>query len=237
LITTFIFIGTVISFNKYTLSGLIPFFIFPIALVSLSGLPAGYLLKRVLLVLPFAALIAAFNPFMDQRVIFSIGSINISGGWVSFVSIILRSVLTVSAALILIALTGFNSVCLALSKFGVPKPFVMQLLFSFRYLFVLTDEAGRLVRAWSSRSFSSKAIGFRTFVSLVGNLLLRTLERAERIYLAMCSRGFDGRIRMIRQMKIGFREIIFGTAWSSLFVLMRCFNIPVKFGALIMGRF
>ncbi len=237
LITTLIFIVAVVSFDKYAISGLIPFFIFPIALVALSGLPAGYLFKKVLLVLPIAALIAIFNPFMDREVIFYVGPLGISGGWISFFSIILRFILTVSAALILIALTGFNSVCLALSKFGVPKPFVVQLLFFFRYLFVLTDEAGRMVRAWSLRSFSSKKISFRVFISLTGHLLLRTLDRAERIYLAMCSRGFDGRIRMIRVMKIGSREIIFGIGWSVLFVLLRCYNIPVKLGALMTGRF
>jgi cobalt/nickel transport system permease protein len=236
LITTLIFIIVVVSFDKYALSGLVPFFIFPIALVALSGLPAGYLLKKVLLVLPFAALIAVFNPLMDRKIVFHVGALGISGGWVSFFSIILRFVLTVSAALILIALTGFNAVCLALSKFGVPKPFVTQLLFFFRYIFVLTDEAGRMVRAWSLRSFNSRKISFKVYVFLVGHLLLRTLDRAERIYLAMCSRGFDGRIRMIRAMKIGPGEIIFGFGWSALFVLLRCYNIPVKLGALIIGR-
>jgi cobalt/nickel transport system permease protein len=236
LITTLIFIIAVVSFDKYTLSGLIPFFIFPITLVALSGLPAGYLFKKVLLVLPFAALIAIFNPLMDREVIVYVGPLGISGGWISFFSIIMRFLLTVSAALILIALTGFNSVCLALSKFGVPKPFVVQLLFFFRYLFVLTDEAGRMVRAWSLRAFSSKKISFGVFISLIGHLLLRTLDRAERIYLAMCSRGFDGRVRMLRIMKIGPREIIFGMGWSILFVLLRWYNIPVKLGGLIIGR-
>jgi cobalt/nickel transport system permease protein len=230
LITTLIFILAVVSFDKYALSGLIPFFIFPIALVAVSGLPAGYLFKKVFLVLPFAVLVAIFNPLMDKEVLFRVGSFGISGGWVSFFSIVLRFVLTVSAALILIALTGFNSVCLALSKFGIPKPFVVQLLFFFRYIFVLTDETQRMVRAWSLRAFSSKAINFRIFISLIGNLLLRTLSRAERIYLAMCSRGFDGSIRMIKVMEIGPREISFGIGWSILFLFLRFYNIPVKLG-------
>lgn len=237
LITTFIFIVAVVSFDKYTLSGLMPFFAFPIALVALSGLPVGYLFKKVLLVLPFAGLVAIFNPLMDREVIFRIGSLGISGGWVSFFSIILRFILTVSVVLILICLTGFNAVCFALSKLGIPKPFVVQLLFFFRYLFVLTDEAARMVRAWSLRALGAKVIDFKAFVSLIGHLLLRTIDRAERIYLAMRSRGFDGRIRMIRAMNIGPREFIFGIGWSILFVLLRFYNVPVKLGALIMGRF
>lgn len=209
LITTLIFIVTVISFDKYTLSAMTPFFIYPVVLMSFGGLPYRYILKKVLLVSPFAVLVGIFNPLMDRGVVMHLGSIGISGGWVSFVSIIFRFVLTVTAALILVSLTGFNAVCAALIKFGVPRPFVIQLLFFYRYIFVLTDETERMVRASSFRAPNSKIIAFRTFVSLVGNLLLRTFDRAERIYRAMCCRGFDGHIHMIRSMRIGYREIIF----------------------------
>jgi len=237
LIATFIFIVTVVSFDRYALAVLTPFFIFPIVLISLSGLPAGYLLKKVLIVSPFAILVGIFNPLMDRGILFHIGSLGISGGWVSFFSIILRFILTVTAALILISLTGFNAVCAGLIKLGVPKPFVIQLLFFYRYIFVLSDEAERMVRAGSFRAFHSGAIGFRTFIALLGNLLLRTLDRAERIYHAMCCRGFDGNIRIIRSMKITYQEIIFVFGWGALFIFLRYFNIPLKLGVFVTGFF
>ena len=98
---------------------------------------------------------------------------------------------------------------------------------------MLTDEAERLVRARSLRSFSSRAMGFGTFVPLAGHLLLRTLDRAQRIYLAMCCRGFDGHIRIIRLMKIGFKEIVFLSGWILVFVFFRLYNIPEKLGVLV----
>jgi len=235
LVTTLAFIIAVVSFDKYTISAMTPFFIYPVVLVSLGGLPPGYLLKKILIVSPFAILIGIFNPLIDREVLIRIGTLGISGGWVSFVSIILRFILTIAAALILVSLTGFNAVCSALLKFGVPRPFVTQLLFFYRYIFVLTDEAERMVRARSFRAFNSVAMDFRTFISLIGNLLLRTLNRAERIYLAMCCRGFDGNIRMIRPMRIGYREIVFVLGWIALFVFLRYFNIPLKLGILITG--
>jgi cobalt/nickel transport system permease protein len=233
LIATLAFIVTVVSFDKYALSALIPFILYPIVLISVGGLPVRYLLKKVLLVLPVALVIGIFNPLIDREAYFYLGSLGVSGGWVSFLSILLRFVLTVSAALILLALTGFNAVCMALAKFGVPRPFVVQLLFFYRYLFVLTDEAERLVRARSLRSFNSRAMGFGTFVPLSGHLLLRTLDRAQRIYLAMCCRGFDGHIRIVRAMKIGFKEVVFLSGWILLFVVFRLFNIPEKLGMLV----
>ena len=237
LITTLLFIMTVVSFGKYTLLAFIPFFIYPVFLIFVGGLPASYLLKKVLLISPFAILVGIFNPIIDREIIFHIGSIGISGGLVSFFSIILRFILTVTAALILIALTGFNSVCEALSKLGVPRPFVVQLLFFYRYLFVLADEAQRMERARVLRTFHFGAMQYRTFISLIGHLLLRTLDRAERIYRAMCCRGFDGHIRMMTSMKSGFKDYSFVSVWLFLFVVFRIYNIPLKLGEFVMGHF
>jgi len=235
LITTFIFIFAVVSFDKYAVSALTPFFIYPIALVSLGGLPYGYLLKKLLIVSPFAILVGIFNPLIDREILIRIGSIGISGGWVSFISIIFRFILTVTAALILVSLTGFNAVCAALIKFGVPRPFVVQLLFFYRYIFVLTEEAESMVRAMSFRAFNKGAMGFRAFISLTGNLLLRAFERAERIYRAMRCRGFDGNIRLVKPMKIRRQEIAFMSGWALLFVFLRYSNAPLKLGAFITG--
>lgn len=235
LITTLVFIIMVVSFNKYEISSLTVFFIYPLALITVGGLPAGYFFKKVLLVSPFAVFIGIFNPLIDKEILVYIGTIGISGGWISFISIIMRFALTVSAALILVALTGFNSVCESLLKFGVPKIFVLQLLFFNRYISVLTDETVRAARARSLRSFSSRHMRLKVFASMISHLLLRTLDMAERIYRAMCCRGFDGNIHIIRKMKIGYREIVFVFGWALLFVLLRYYNLPIKLGAVITG--
>lgn len=235
LITTLMFIIAVVSFDKYALAAITPFFIYPIVLISLGELPAVYLLKKVLIVSPFAILVGIFNPLMDKEILIHIGSIGISGGWVSFLSILLRFILTVTAAFILLSLTGFNAVCEALIKFGAPRVFVIQLLFFYRYIFVLTYEAERMVRARSLRAFNSRLMGFRTFISLIGHLLLRTLDRAERIYRAMCCRGFDGHIHIIKSRKIDYQDILFTFGWALLFVFFRYFNTPLQLGILIKG--
>lgn len=221
LITTLAFIVAVVSFDKYVLSSLAPYFIYPAFLIRMGGLPTGYLISRVFLVAPFAVIVGIFNPLFDTEILFSIGSVGISGGWVSFLSILFRFFLTTLAALILVASTGFNAVCDSLMRFGVPRPFVVQLLFFHRYAFVLTDEVGRMARARTLRAFRAGAADTRTFVPMIGHLLLRTWDRAERIYLAMCSRGFDGRLPLVRSMKIAGGEIIFMSAWLLFFVCFR----------------
>jgi cobalt/nickel transport system permease protein len=230
LLTTLVFIVTVVSFDKYAITGLIPFIIYPVVLIAMGNLPPGYLLKKIALAAPFAFFIGIFNPLLDRNVMVHLGPLAISGGWVSFASIMLRFVLTVSAALILIAGTGLNAVCLALEKLGTPRAFVVQLLFLYRYIFVLTDEALRLVRARALRSFQGRGMGLKVFSYMIGQLLLRTLDRAQRIHLAMLSRGFDGKIRQIRPLKVQGRDILFFLGWSALFVLWRWYNIPHLLG-------
>jgi len=234
LITTLLFIVTVVSFDKYTILAFVPFFAYPIILISSGGLPPGYFLKKVIQVAPFAVLIGIFNPIMDREIISHIGSIGISGGWISFLSILIRFLLTVSAALILVALAGFNAVCLALRKFGVPRPFVVQLLFFYRYIFVLVDEAERMEMARSLRSFNSRSRPFKIFISIIGHLLLRSFDRAERIYLAMRCRGFDGNIRLIRDLKAGWKDFAFVAGWTLLFAAFRMNNISVRLGEIVM---
>jgi len=234
LITSLVFITTVISFDKYEISALLPYFVYPVFLGAMGNIPPVYLLKKLLIVSPFAVMIGIFNPLIDREILISLGGFGISGGWVSFASILIRFTLTVGVALTLIAVTGFNAVCLALDKLGTPKVFVIQLVFLYRYIFVLVDEAARMVRARSLRTFEGGGSGIKTYGPLVGHLLLRTLGRAQRIYMAMCCRGFDGEIRILKPLRFGAMEIGFVAGWSALFFLMRIYNVPTLMGSAIM---
>jgi cobalt/nickel transport system permease protein len=233
LLTTLGFIIAVVSFDKYAITGLIPFVIYPVVLIAMGNLPSGYLVKKIAMAAPFAFFVGIFNPLFDHAVMVHLGPLAISGGWVSFASIMLRFVLTVSAALILIASTGLNAVCLALEKLGTPRIFVVQLMFLYRYIFVLTDEALRLVRARALRSCQGRGMGLKVFSHMIGQLLLRTLDRGQRINLAMLSRGFDGKIRQLRPLTIQGRDILFLLGWSALFVLWRWYNIPHLLGNVV----
>lgn len=233
LLTTLIFIITVISFAKYEISPLVPFFLYPAVMISLGELPVYYLLRKILIVIPFAVMIGIFNPLIDREILMRIGPLSISGGWISFCSIMIKFTLTAGSVLVLIACTGFNAVCMALEKMGTPRIFAVQLLFLYRYIFVLIVETSRMANARSLRSFDGKGKGIKVFGYLLGHLLLRTVDRAQRIHLAMLCRGFDGEIRVNRRLEAGLREVIFTVAWSSFFIAMRFYNIPLIAGSFI----
>jgi cobalt/nickel transport system permease protein len=231
LITTLIFIVTVVSFHKYTLSGLLPFLVFPLYLLIRADLPATQVLKKLLVALPFAFFIGIFNPFFDQEPLMQLGPLSVTGGWISFASILLRYTLTVTAALTLIATTSFTGICMALEKLGCPKVFALQLLFLYRYLFVLIDEASRLIRARALRTFHGRGRSLKVFGCLLGQLLLRSLERAQRIHLAMNCRGFDGNIHMRKPVRFKRCDALFILVWTAYFISCRYWNIPQLLGS------
>ncbi|MFA6609357.1 MAG: cobalt ECF transporter T component CbiQ, partial [Candidatus Omnitrophota bacterium] len=69
------------------------------------------------------------------------------------------------------------------------------------------------------------------------HLLLRTLDRAERVYRAMCCRGFDGSIRVIKPLSIDFKDMVFMIIWTAIFISFRLWDVPVKLGELLMRIF
>ncbi len=146
-------------------------------------------------------------------------------GVVRFASILLKSWLSVQAALLLTATTHFTQVLYALQAFRLPPVLVAILSFAYRYLFVMIDEAQRMLRARESRSAeipgqrSGGSIIWRARVvgQMVGTLFIRAYERSERIYLAMLARGFTGEIRLLKPTLLSQREQ--GILWVGLATL------------------
>ena len=126
--------------------------------------------------------------------------------------------------------------CSALGRLGVPRPFVVQLLLLYRYLCVMTEEASRLTRARELRGFG-KPLAMRVFMSLIGHLLLRSWERAERIYFAMCARGFAGDLPTGKSSVWERTEWIALIAWAGALLALRLADLPTRFGQLVLGVF
>jgi cobalt/nickel transport system permease protein len=228
------FLLAVASFGRYEVSALLPFVFFPVVVAALGGVPFRYLLKRVLLALPFVLVLGAFNPVLDRHVMLQLGDLAISGGWLSFASMVLRLILTVAAGVVLVATTGLDGVCLALERLGLPEVFVMQIGFLHRYSFVLVEEAGRMLRAREQRA-NGRRLSLRAFSVLLGHLLLRTWDRARRIHLAMLARGFEGHFHTRRRRSFRAQDVLFLAAWGSAFLFLRLVHVPRLLEALLSG--
>jgi cobalt/nickel transport system permease protein len=126
-------------------------------------------------------------------------------GLLRFLSIALKSWISVQAAVLLAGVTPFPALLAALRALRVPPLLVAIFSLMWRYLFVLVDEALRLLRARQARSGHSDLPGLKPGGSLpwraavaggmAGSLFLRAFERSDRIYMAMLARGYDGEVR------------------------------------------
>ncbi|HRR32615.1 MAG TPA: cobalt ECF transporter T component CbiQ [Kiritimatiellia bacterium] len=229
---TVAFIVVVMSFPRYEISALVPFLFYPLVLVSLGRIPGRHIVRKIWVASPFALAVGLFNPFFDRQ---PYGPLGVAGGWVSFASVLLRFLLTVGAALALVACTGMNRLAAGLGRMGVPRVFVVQLLFLYRYLFVVSDEGGKMLRSVEMRSEKGRPLRFRPYGSLLGTLLLRSMDRAERVYRAMVARGFDGEVRELGRPAIRFEDILFVGVWLAFFIIARVWNLADGLGLLLTG--
>lgn len=189
-----------------------------LSVVILSELGVGYVLKRAVLALPFvlAALPVVFTLPGAALLRMPLGPWELTAslpGLERFVSIALKSWLSVQAAIVLAGCTPFPELLAAMRAVRVPRLLVAIFGLMWRYLFVLADEALRLMRARAARSGEADRPGLRTGGSLAwraritggmaGSLFLRAIERSDRIYNAMLARGYDGEVRGLAQSGLG----------------------------------
>lgn len=143
-----------------------------------SRVSSSQLLLRLALVEPFAlgiATLALLRP----------------GGTELFLSMVIKSTLCLACMILLTATTRFTDLLQVLWRLHVPALLVTTLALMHRYLFVLFDEMERMQRARRSRTFvAGKASAWRSSAQVAALLFVRASERAERVYLAMCARGW-----------------------------------------------
>ena len=160
----------------------------------------------------------------------------VSAGWFTFASIMLKSTLAVSAALLLLATTGLNRIAHGLRAFFIPKLFVLQLVLTYRYISVLMEEVSRALTAYSMRSFR-KGLHYSAWGSMPGHILIRSIDRAERVYAAMCLRGFEGEYRSGSITPLRLYDILFAVCWVLFFAAARLWNMPDTAGLFLQGVF
>lgn len=224
LLVTLLFLVTVLSIPLTNLSSLILFMVYPILSCSMAGISYGSIVKRSLIVLPFILFIGIFNPILDRQVVFYWEGIGVTSGWISFFSILIRGLISVQAVFILILTTGFYNLCRGMQLLKVPSLLITQFLFVYRYIAVLLQEALNMDRARKARSFGRKSYPVRMWGVFIGQLLIRTIERSQRIHRAMISRGFTGVIESVSHSTWRIRETFYLLLWILFFGVLRFYQ-------------
>ncbi|HEY0981554.1 cobalt ECF transporter T component CbiQ [Schlesneria sp.] len=178
-----IILSSLIPAEHWPAQGLLMAFVF--AGLSLAGIELGYLARRVGLFLPMLLIFGLSIPLaqMDRE-----------AAWVWTIGLWLRCLISFLAGLWLIHVLPFPELLMTLRSWKCPGLLVAMLAFMYRYIFILWDEVNRLRNARDARDFGTASLWMKwtTNAQLIGLLLLRAMERAERTHHAMLARGWDG---------------------------------------------
>lgn len=176
-------------------------------LIIMSKIPIRVVGKRTLIALPF--LFAAIPLIFDRQSswIVNLPLVNFGiglsmEGIERFIGIVMKSTISIQAAILLTSTTRFPDMLFGLRYLHVPAVFVSVFGLTWRFLFVMVNETQRMIHARESRSsslsFKQKHAGGSIFWrgkvtgGMAGSLFVRSLERSDRIYQSMLSRGYDG---------------------------------------------
>lgn len=216
-----IYIAIVVSVDKYQLGRIIMMALYLIVAYNIANLSVKDALHRMRLILPLVLAVGIFNPIFDRSPGMTVGGIMITAGWISMLSLMLKGIYSVLAAYLLIATTSMEEICYALRMVHVPKVMVTVLLLTYRYIMILGEEANRIMTAYQLRAPSQKGIHYKAWGSLVGQWLLRSFDRAERIYESMVLRGFNGDFTVYKTYHASKTGILYFVAWIAVFAVLR----------------
>lgn len=221
LVILILFIIFVISVDKHDLTGVVIYGAFPLLFITAGHLPVKPILKRLTLLSPFILIMASANPIIDNAPFFKTDIFVISSGMVSGIVIVMKSMVTISAVLAFMLCVPFFRICEILREFGTPNVFVTQLALLYRYSFLLVEEAMSLQKARNLRSFGKKGKDLFTTARLIGVLLLRTNNKAERLYRGMVARGFNESLEKKTINGIRKNEVLFISIVLFIFSVIR----------------
>ncbi len=230
LLATFVYLIVVISFDRYALSKLFPYLFYPFVAMAVSETPYNQLLKRLVLALPFSLLAGVSNIIFDTETAFVIGGIAISAGVLSLFTILLKTYLTVMAVLILVSTTPLRDLSNQLIRFKIPPILVMQITMTYRYLSILLNEASTMYTAYLLRSPRNKGIQLHHMGSFIGELLLRSIDRTERVYYAMKCRGFHGAMGFAQKHSLQITDFVYAVFFCLLVIGFRFFDLSQLLG-------
>lgn len=168
---------------------------------AVARVPAGFLLKRLLIEVPFVAF-ALLMPFVvpgEQTHVLGL-SVSVPGLWGAW-NVLAKGTLGVAASVLLASTTELRSLLLGLQRLRLPPLLVQIASFMIRYGDVITDEMRRMSIARRSRGFEARGIRqWGVLGKSAGALFIRSYERGERVHLAMVSRGYNGSMPVIDEV-------------------------------------
>lgn len=192
------------------------------------------LLKRLLIINFFVLFLWLFLPFSRPgEPLFNIGPFTATLEGIIYTAIItLKSNGVILAMTALVSTMPVQALGAGMQSLKLPEKLSRLLLFSWRYVHVMNTEYSRMRRAASMRSFTpgTNLRTYRTYAWLMGMLLVRSLDRAHRVWQAMLCRNFNGIFHTLTNYRTGNKDWVLlaaTTAFVALFIFLEFNKVEV----------
>lgn len=229
---TVVYVVAVVSFPKYALFPLVVMALYPAVLFQVAGVPLRLCFHKLRFVLPLVCAVGLVNPFLDRTPLFALGSFTVTGGVVSMLTLMGKGVFALTASFLLIATTPIDTLCAALRKLHVPAVLTTLLLLTYRYIGLMLEEVSVMSQAYALRAPGQKGVHISAWGSFLGQLLLRSIDRAGELYHAMLLRGFQGDFYYADVPPCRASGVLLTAAGIAAIVCARCVDIPGLLGSL-----
>lgn len=221
LLVTLIYLIAVLSIPVDNPQQIIWLAAYPVIASEMSGIGYGKIFLKSLWILPLLIFIGFFNPLVDRTIVFKVGTVCISHGWVTFISILLRGLLSFQAVILMVLTTGFLDIFNMMRRLGFPSVLCIQMMLSYRYLFVILEEAISMRRAREARGYGRNSYPFSMWGRFIGQLLIKSVRKASNIHKAMKARGFNGTLPLGSTSKWTANGWVRLLAWTAVIAVLR----------------
>ena len=204
LLVTVWYIAFTMLFPACDLSGTFCMILYPAVIMRAGNISVVRSIRKLGPVLLLVCAVGIANPFFDRAVLFRAGPLPVTGGMISMATLMLKGVFAVLASYLI-----------------------------YRYVIVLLKEAERISQAYSLRAPAQKGIHYRAWGTLLGQLMLRSIDRAQTVYESMLLRGFDGSFHLSKKQKMDPGSAVYLAGWLGIVVLLRYVSVFKLAGSLL----
>jgi cobalt/nickel transport system permease protein len=186
------------------------------ACAAIARVPALVIARRALIEIPFI-LFAVLLPFIaaGERIDVLGVALSVEGLWAAW-NIVAKATLGVVASILLAATTEPRALLLGVERLRMPRLLTQIAAFMIRYLDLILDEMRRMHIARVSRGFIARDVRHLPVLARsLATLFLRCYERAERVHLAMVSRGYTGSLPVVDHVRTPLRQWVIAAALPS----------------------
>lgn len=205
---TIIYIILLTSIDKYNLTTTLSMCIYLIIIGIICDVSIKDIVNRFKVILLLLLVIGIANPILDRNIVTYIGNIPITTGLISMVTLIIKGFFAIVSSYFLISTTSIEEICCALKKIHIPNILITVIMLIYRYIILFLKEVQRMWIAYSLRAPKQKGINYKVWGSMIGSLMIRSIDRAGIVYQSMELRGFNPDIFFVEEQKMDKVSII-----------------------------